>query len=67
MTCASCGTKIADKALICYRCGRATVAPRITPPTEGSIFDVPKRRTRWIMWAAGAAAALGGAWAWFAG
>jgi hypothetical protein len=43
MTCAHCGTAIADKALICYRCGRATTEPRITPPAEGSLFDRPRR------------------------
>ena len=32
MTCRNCGTEIADKALICYRCGTATTAPRIAPP-----------------------------------
>ena len=32
MRCANCGTEIADKALICYRCGAATTAPRIAPP-----------------------------------
>ena len=32
MTCRQCGTEIADKALICYRCGTATSAPRIPPP-----------------------------------
>ena len=32
MRCANCGTEIADKALICYRCGTATTAPRIAPP-----------------------------------
>ena len=44
MTCKHCGTEIADKALICYRCGRATTEPRIKPPDEGSLFDRPKRR-----------------------
>jgi protein-S-isoprenylcysteine O-methyltransferase Ste14 len=38
MTCASCGTEIADKALICYRCGQATFqakrAPAV-PPAKG--------------------------------
>lgn len=34
MTCQTCGTEIADKALICYRCGTATTAPRVTPPDE---------------------------------
>jgi hypothetical protein len=43
MTCVHCGTEIADKALICYRCGRATTEPRIAPPREGSLFDRPRR------------------------
>src|SRR5215510_12001595 len=46
MKCSYCQTEIADKALICYRCGNATTAPRIKPPTEGSLFDRP-RRSRW--------------------
>ena len=32
MKCANCGTEIADKALICYRCGEATTAPKVAPP-----------------------------------
>ena len=32
MICTNCGTEIADKALICYRCGHATTEPRIKPP-----------------------------------
>jgi hypothetical protein len=43
MKCRSCGTEIADKALICYRCGNATTAPRIKPPDEGSLFERPRR------------------------
>jgi hypothetical protein len=43
MTCTHCGTEIADKALICYRCGHATTEPRIKPPAEGSLFDRPRR------------------------
>jgi hypothetical protein len=27
MTCRHCGTEIADKAIICYRCGAATTDP----------------------------------------
>ena len=27
MICRSCGTEIADKAIICYRCGAATTDP----------------------------------------
>lgn len=43
MLCTHCGTEIADKALICYRCGNATTAPRIKPPAEGSLFERPRR------------------------
>lgn len=32
MTCRECGSAIADRALICYRCGAATTAPRTRPP-----------------------------------
>ena len=32
MKCRNCATEIADKALICYRCGEATTTPRIAPP-----------------------------------
>jgi hypothetical protein len=32
MKCRNCGTEIADKALICYRCGTATAEPRVRPP-----------------------------------
>ena len=43
MRCRSCGTEIADKALICYRCGSATTDPKIKPPDEGSLFQRPRR------------------------
>jgi hypothetical protein len=43
MNCSHCGADIADKALICYRCGHATTEPRIKPPDEGSLFDRPRR------------------------
>jgi hypothetical protein len=33
MKCRQCGTEIADKALICYRCGTATTEPRVAPPS----------------------------------
>jgi hypothetical protein len=34
MVCQNCGTEIADKALVCFRCGQATTAPvrRPAPP-----------------------------------
>jgi uncharacterized membrane protein YvbJ len=44
MKCAHCGTEIAEKALICYRCGRATTTPRVKPPGERSLFEHPRRR-----------------------
>ena len=31
MTCRTCGTEIADKALICFRCGTATTEARFKP------------------------------------
>lgn len=34
MQCRNCGTEIADKALICYRCGTATTEPRVKPPAS---------------------------------
>ena len=49
MNCRYCGTEIADKALICYRCGQATTEPRVKPPTEGSLFDRPRRRRTMTM------------------
>jgi hypothetical protein len=44
MICTHCSTEIADKALICYRCGHATTEPRVTPPANGPLFDRPRRR-----------------------
>jgi hypothetical protein len=38
MQCRNCGTEIADKALICYRCGTATTEAKFKPsvPRRGS-------------------------------
>jgi hypothetical protein len=36
MICKQCGTEIADKALICYRCGHATSDPVRKPAAETS-------------------------------
>jgi uncharacterized membrane protein YvbJ len=44
MKCKYCGTEIADKALICYKCGNATTEPRIKPPDEGPILGRRRRR-----------------------
>jgi len=43
MLCKYCGIEIADKALICYRCGNATTEPRIKPPDDGPLFNRPRR------------------------
>jgi hypothetical protein len=40
MLCRSCGTEIADKAIICYRCGAATADPVRKP------VDIRTRRSR---------------------
>ena len=45
MKCKYCQTDIADKALICYRCGKSTTEPRIQPPATGSLFEA-RRRSR---------------------
>jgi hypothetical protein len=39
MRCRSCGTEIADKALVCFRCGTATTEAAFKPPA-------PARRGR---------------------
>jgi hypothetical protein len=46
MICKYCQTEIAEKALICYRCGRATTEPRIAPPSTGSLFEHRRRSRR---------------------
>jgi hypothetical protein len=33
MNCRQCGTEIADKALICFKCGAATTDPVYQPPS----------------------------------
>ena len=38
MQCRSCGTEIADKAIVCYRCGQAT-----TDPVRKAVVLKPKR------------------------
>ena len=36
MVCRKCGTEIADKALICYRCGAAVTEPTFQPAAADS-------------------------------
>lgn len=42
MKCSSCGAEIADKAIVCYRCGTPTAipAPAVRPAP-------PRPRTQW--------------------
>jgi uncharacterized membrane protein YvbJ len=42
MRCRQCGTEIADKAIVCYRCGAATTDPVRQP------VRVTKRRSPWL-------------------
>jgi hypothetical protein len=53
MQCRNCGTEIADKALICYRCGTATTEAKYKPfePARG-------RSTSTIVWVVIAVAVL---------
>lgn len=44
MTCIHCGTEIADKALICFRCGRSTTEPH--PPATSRLATT--RRPMWL-------------------
>lgn len=44
MICKTCGTEIADKALICYRCGTATTEAKYKPaplPARGGPSVLP--------------------------
>ena len=60
MTCRHCGATIAARALICYKCGNATTAPRVKPPDEHSLFDRPRRSRTPLIVALIVAALLGG-------
>lgn len=44
VTCTHCGTEIADKALICFRCGRSTTER----PEPGPSSARPVRRPPWV-------------------
>jgi membrane protein YdbS with pleckstrin-like domain len=44
MTCKNCGTDIADKALICYRCGQATFEAQRKPALT------PDQQRLWLRW-----------------
>jgi hypothetical protein len=36
MKCRQCGIEIADKAIVCYRCGTATTDPLYAPPGKAA-------------------------------
>ncbi|MGH9315213.1 MAG: hypothetical protein ACRD1S_18665 [Vicinamibacterales bacterium] len=51
MICRSCGTEIADKAIVCYRCGAATTDPVRQPAPGGSKWEAaPARRRPLVPW-----------------
>jgi hypothetical protein len=45
MKCRQCGTEIADKAIICYRCGTATTEPKFKPPNAAAQRRSSRSRT----------------------
>jgi len=57
MRCRFCDTEIADKALVCYRCGRATTDPKVAPPPRPRGLPLAAALAI-VVAAAGAAAAL---------
>ena len=46
MQCRNCGTEIADKALICYRCGTATTEAKFKP---AQLPAGRSSRTSWLL------------------
>jgi hypothetical protein len=62
MICTSCGAQIADKAIVCYRCGAATALPaapmrRPKPPRPWPVVVVLALLIVASVWVAAAAAA----------
>jgi hypothetical protein len=45
MTCRNCGTEIADKAIVCYRCGTPTTDPVRQPPPGPSKWETAPVRS----------------------
>lgn len=37
MVCGTCGAKIAEKAIVCYRCGTATSKPQVTKAAPAAV------------------------------
>ncbi len=59
MICRNCGTEIAEKALVCYRCGQATSEPKVRPA-------VPASGRRWtrVVWLLAAVWLIGAVVVW---
>jgi 4-hydroxybenzoate polyprenyltransferase len=55
MTCRSCGATIAEKAIVCYRCGAPTAEPAANRPSPAG---AGVGRLRWLV-SAGMAVVLG--------
>jgi hypothetical protein len=45
MICRQCGTEIAGKALICFKCGAATTEPAFQPPAR----TAPRSRATFVV------------------
>ena len=52
MTCRTCGAEIAEKAIVCYRCGTPTAGPAVPAKTT------TRARTPWAIVGTAIAAAL---------
>ena len=60
MVCRQCGTGIAEKAIICYKCGTATALPA-SGPARRQGRSGPSKAAVWA-WLLIAAAVLAGVW-----
>ncbi len=58
MVCRQCGTEIADKAIICYKCGTATALPESKPARR----TTGRRGGVLWLWVVIVAAVLAGLW-----
>jgi hypothetical protein len=58
MECRECGTRIADKAIVCFRCGTSTAAPGTGPEARPA-----GRSSAWPALAVALVVAAAGLWA----
>jgi hypothetical protein len=59
MVCGSCGTTIADKAIVCYRCGQPTEMPIVRRPAAAA---APVSGRPWVVIAVLVLASAGSHW-----